>query len=89
VTDNSVDKVSELVRECNDDADQILTALRNREVSGFRAHKSDELEGFFEANGYIDPAAPLTPEQIRVRVIDQLITRGWTVTRQKSREGGY
>lgn len=76
VTDNFVDEVSELAKDCNGDAEEILTALRNGEVARYRRNKADELEEFFEANGYIDPSEPLTPEQIRVRVIDQLVAAG-------------
>lgn len=64
VSDSFIDSVSEKLRELNGDPSELLTALRNSEVSGFRTNKMDDLEAFLLEKGYIDSREPLHKDMI-------------------------
>jgi len=68
VSENFIDDVTELAEKSNGDAEKIIAGLRNGEVDGFWEDKKDELEQYFEENGYIEPIDPLEPEEVRARV---------------------
>lgn len=76
VSENFIDHVAELVAKYNGDAEEIIAGLRNGEVDGFWEGKKDELEQFFEENGYIEPIDPLEPEEIRARVAQAYLSNG-------------
>lgn len=85
-SENFIDRVTALAEELNGDGGRIIEALRDGQVSRFRSDNMDELEAYFEDNGYIESVDPLEPEQIRVRVIDCLVERD--VPREEARERG-
>ncbi len=74
VSDTFIDELTQLAEGCNGDAGEIIQALRAGKVDRFRTGKMDELEAFFEETGYIDPAEPLPPEQIRLRMMQRLVS---------------
>ena len=84
VSGSFIEEVTQLAKEANGEAERIIEALRDGEVSRFRAGKMDELEQFFEENGYIKPMDPLEPEEIRIRVVEALIKSG--VPREQASE---
>lgn len=86
VSGTFIDRVTELAEELNGDGEQIIEALRDGQVNRFRSDSMDDLETYFEENGYIESVDPLEPEQIRVRVIDCLVER--QVPREEARERG-
>lgn len=75
VTDTFIEEVTELARTHNGDATKIIRGLRNSAVKGFRSGKMDELEEYFEAEGYIPAADPLEPEEIQRRVLQRLLAQ--------------
>lgn len=68
VSETFIDEVTELAGTYDGDAERIIAGLRAREVDRFRGGKTDDLERYFEENGYIKPVATLEPEEIRIRV---------------------
>lgn len=76
VSGTFIDEVSELADEYNGEGKQIIDALGNGEVDNFRRGKKDELQQYFEENGYIQPIDALAPGDIRVRVMETLVTTG-------------
>ena len=69
VTENHMERVTDKLREMNGNPEALIEALRNKEVSRFRESKIDELEAWFEDNGFIDKRAPLDAEEIRIRCL--------------------
>lgn len=76
VTSNFIDEVSALAKSENGNAQAIIEALQASKVSGFRRAKIEELEHFFEAQGYIENREPLDARTILIRVIGQLQSKG-------------
>jgi len=76
VSESFIEEVSELAQRHNGDGEAIIQSLRDGEVDFFRANKIDELEQYFEEEGYIEPVETLTPEAIRMRVIKSLHANG-------------
>lgn len=73
VSNTFIDEVTELAESVNGDAERIIEALRDGQVDRFRSDKTDELETYFEENGYIEPTKPLTDDQIRLRVVERFL----------------
>lgn len=69
VTTHFIDEVTELAEKYDGDGERIIAALRDREVDGFRIGKMDDLEQYFEENGYIEPTDTFEPAEIRARVM--------------------
>lgn len=86
VTDSFIDQVSELAEEVDGDAKQIISGLQNGKVNRFRTRKIDELEEFFEQNGYIEEQETLDADTIRVRVVTRLSSAG--LQKEEARERG-
>lgn len=84
VSENFIDDVTELAKKHIGDAEEIITGLRNGEVDGFWEGKKDELEQYFEENGYIEPLDPLEPEEIRARVTQAFLSND--VPRERASE---
>ena len=64
VSDKFIDEVNTKLENLNRDPEQLLQALRQREVQGFKKNKIQELEQFLSEQGYIDDREKLAPEQI-------------------------
>ena len=72
VTDNFIDDVADLARGCNGDPEELIHRLERGDVSGFRTRKKDELEEYFNENGYLSRDEKLTEEEILDRVLAPL-----------------
>lgn len=84
VSENFIDEVTALADQYDGDAGQIIDGLRSGEVDRFRESKKDELERYFEENGYVEPVDPLDPEEIRARVVQAFLSDG--VSREQAAE---
>lgn len=73
VSKRFIDEVTQLSSDVGGDAERIIEGLRDRQVDRFHTAKMNELKEYFEEHGYIDPAEPLEPEQVRIRVMRRLI----------------
>lgn len=69
VADTFIDEVSQLCDRYEGDADRLLEALAQGEVSYFRDKKCEELEEYLQSRGYIDSDEPLSQRQIWSRVL--------------------
>lgn len=76
VTETFIADVTDLARSVDGDASRILDSLRDGAVDRFRSDKADDLEAYFEANGYLDPVEPLDPDAVRVRTVAALVDAG-------------
>ena len=76
VTSTFIDRVSEIARDLNGDAEAILDAIDNKQVSGFRSDKREELEAYFREEGYIEETETLDPPLIRARMVNHLANNG-------------
>lgn len=76
VSENFIDRVSDLARELNGDAEQLVVALRAGEVSRFRSGKADKLEEYFEQKGYLVSTPQLEDPEIRLRMVERLVENG-------------
>jgi len=70
VTDTMLDGVSAAAIECHGDASQLLEALDQGIVPGFRKAKLEQLEQWLEKQGHLDRRRPLDPEARRERVLE-------------------
>jgi len=68
VSPHFIDEVSEKLKELNGNPADLLTALENSEVSGFRSNKIEELESYLFEKGFIDDRDPLDLDEIKTRV---------------------
>jgi len=59
VSGTFIDQVAELAESLDGDAEALIEALRAGKVSRFREAVVDQLEEWFEAEGFIDPDTPL------------------------------
>ncbi|HSH52495.1 MAG TPA: hypothetical protein VK982_12295, partial [Bacteroidales bacterium] len=64
ITDAFIDRVADKLDESNHDPKKLLKALRNGEVTRFRADNADELENYLMTEGYIDDREILKTEEI-------------------------
>lgn len=67
VSDNYLDDITELVKDLGRDGVALLTALRERNgehAKGFYDSKADELEAYFEQQGYIDRREEKSQEEM-------------------------
>lgn len=69
VSDTFMERVAALSAACRGDGAAIIEGLRNGAVKRFHESKTDELEAYFEREGYIDPAPLLTEEAIQARIL--------------------
>jgi len=73
VSEKFIDQMSELAYQYDGNARSLMQALRNGKVPGFWESKKDDLEAYFEENGYLDPVEPLQSEEIRLRVAGEFV----------------
>ncbi len=76
ISETHIEKAAELAAQKNGDAQEILNALRDGAISRFHDSKKKDLETYFVQNGYIDSAEALSPEEIRLHVVQELIQMG-------------
>lgn len=69
VSDRFLGPVTELAESLAGDGIGVITALRAGEVSRFRSGNIDELEQWLQAEGFIDPAEPLSPDDRERRTL--------------------
>jgi hypothetical protein len=75
VTDTFIDGVTEIAKEQDGNAEELLEIIREREderVQGFYSSKADDLEEYFLGRGYLVRQDPLTPEEMWQRVLAEL-----------------
>lgn len=73
VTEAFLDRVDALAQALDGDAARLLNALREGRVSGFRSDKREELAGYLEQEGFVDPRVPLDPHARTRRVYQVLV----------------
>jgi hypothetical protein len=64
-----IDQLAELARDVDGDAQRLLEGLERGRVPRWRAANTERLREFFEAGGYLPEGPPLTPDEIRTRVM--------------------
>ncbi len=78
VSETFIDRVTALCDRVHGDPSAVVGELRNGSVDRFRSDKTDELEAYLEAEGYIDTAQPLSPDVLRLRTMEAMIEHGLT-----------
>ena len=73
VSDVFLDPAADLAMELEGDGNALVLALRNRQVRGFHASKTDELENWLTDTGYIDDAATLDPGERRRLTLQRIV----------------
>ena len=68
VTDAFLDRLSEVAKECDGEAEKILAALEAREVERWRLSNTDLLREYFEEHGHIVNEEPLSFGELRLRI---------------------
>jgi hypothetical protein len=76
VSDTFIDDVTELAREVDGDASQLIECLQDGQVARFRTEKIEELARYCEENGYIDPSPTRDRTEIRMRMTSTLVDMG-------------
>ncbi|WP_340103699.1 ATP-binding protein [Rhodohalobacter sp. 8-1] len=66
VSDSFIDAVSDKLKQLHGNPADLIVALRNSEVSGFRTNKMDELENYLLEEGYLDTREPLEQNSLTV-----------------------
>jgi DNA repair exonuclease SbcCD ATPase subunit len=74
VSDTFINRVTDLAEELGGDAEQLVEALYAKEVDRFRQNKAEDLEDYLRENGYIVSREPLDNDEIRIRMIDRLVS---------------
>ena len=69
VTDSFIDRVAALCTQVDGDAQAILDALERGAVARFRTASIDDLRAYFQEHGYLPDREPLTPDDLRIRVL--------------------
>lgn len=54
--------------DCANDPGELIAALHAGKITGFRRNKTDELEAWFTAEGFLSSEAPLSEEDIALRL---------------------
>lgn len=68
VSGNFIEEVNIKLMELDGNPIKLIQALKNREVSGFRDNKTDELEQYLTNEGYIDNHEALGKDEILVQL---------------------
>ncbi len=74
VTDTFIDRVADLAEELGGDGEQLVEALYAKKVNRFRENKAEKLETYLRENGYIVTRESLADDEIRIRMIEQLVS---------------
>ncbi len=75
VSETFVEKVEELLEECQGNARFLIRALQEKRVKRFQVGVIEKMEAWFRENGYLDDLRPLHPTELRDRVLDRVIDR--------------
>ena len=59
VSDSFIEAVSDKLKELHGNPADLITALKNSQVSGFRTNKIDDLEAYLLEHGYLDRREPM------------------------------
>jgi len=70
-TETFREKIPLLAEKLNWEAKALIAALENKEITGFRASSLQKLRDYCEKNAYLFDGEPLTPEDIRERLLGQ------------------
>ena len=73
VSDIFLDRAANLARELEGDGEALVVALRAGRLKGFRTSKTDRLDEWLAANGYIDDAAVLESEERRRLILQHIV----------------
>jgi len=84
VSDTFIDRVTELAKDLDGDAEALVEALHAGEVNRFRGGKADDLAAYLRENGYIVTQEPLSDDQIRLRMVERCVESG--VSTEKANE---
>lgn len=76
VSDKYIDDATEILTKANGDATRLLHAINSKELKGFHNSKRDDLEAYLLEHGHIVHQDRLTPETLRLRVLDALADHG-------------
>lgn len=69
VTEAYHDRVMDVLRDsCQGNPVQLLEALRNKAVSGFRSASTDKLEAYFQEKGYLPDGDPIPDDLLQSRL---------------------
>ncbi|MDA3912340.1 MAG: hypothetical protein PF448_13385 [Bacteroidales bacterium] len=68
VSDTYIDRVNDVLKSVNGNPNQLLEALKNGAVSGFRTKKAEELEQYLKDRKFLSDEQPLSDEDIRLRL---------------------
>lgn len=68
VSDAHIDTLTNVARNFNGQAEEVLAAIDRKEVPRFRSSKRDELKRYLEEHGYLDESPRLSGDEIRFRV---------------------
>ena len=84
VSQSFMENVLSKCEDCDNDADDLLQALRNGQVKGFRANKINDLERYFLEHGYASTDSTKSPEEIQsdmmIAIAEDLSDCGLDVT---------
>jgi hypothetical protein len=69
VSETYIDEVSGFCQRVGGEGAAIIEGLQEGEVKGFRSNKTEELEEFLRERGHIVDAEPLSPAEIRRRIV--------------------
>ena len=84
VSHSFMENVLSKCEDCDNDADDLLQALRNGQVKGFRKNKINDLEQYFLEHGYASTDSAKSPEEIQsdmmIAIAEDLSDCGLDVT---------
>ena len=80
VSSTFIEDVTALADEVDGVGTEIITALEDQSIKGFRSNKTEELETYLEREGYIEALEPLEPAEIRLRVLNTYVSAGVSST---------
>lgn len=69
VSEAFIAQVATKLEECNYDPGALIKAIEDKQVTGFRNDKREELEEFLLSEGYIQEAEPLSLDEIQTKLL--------------------
>lgn len=69
VSDSFIDDISDLANATGGEARAIIAALREGQIKRWRTSNTENLNEYFESNGYLTDQTPLAQSEVRVRVL--------------------
>ncbi len=68
VSEKFIDKVTQILESLGGDPLELLSALRNKQVAGFRENKITQLQEYLQGKGYIDTDKPMDEAEIGIHL---------------------